>query len=76
MSVFPDFFHDRTSDVVRIVNDLVARGYDGGISIEPHLSVVFHDDSVESKADIRYNNYVEYGRRMDKIMKDAQAAVL
>jgi sugar phosphate isomerase/epimerase len=59
-------------DVVRIVRDLLASRYDGGISIEPHLSVVHHDDSVVSEAELRFNNYVEYGRRMERIIADLQ----
>jgi sugar phosphate isomerase/epimerase len=55
-------------DVVRIVKDLLDSGYEGGISIEPHLSVVHHDDSVVSEADLRFDNYVEYGRRVEAII--------
>lgn len=51
-------------DVRAILRDLLASGYDGGISIEPHLAVVYHDPSVTAPDDIRYLNYVEYGRRM------------
>jgi sugar phosphate isomerase/epimerase len=60
-------------DVRRIVKDLLSRGYDGGISIEPHLSVVAHDASVTSEADVRYRNYVEYGRRMERMVGDIRA---
>ena len=62
-------------DVKRIVADLVQSGYAGGISIEPHLAVVFHDESVTSEADVMFNNYVEYGRRMEKILRDAGAVL-
>lgn len=55
-------------DVKRIVRDLLDRGYDGGISIEPHLAVVFHDKSVTSPQEVRYSNYVEYGRRMMRLL--------
>jgi len=55
-------------DVVRIVKDLVDGGYDGGFSMEPHLSVVFHEEGGESEADARYRTYVEYGRRFMKIL--------
>jgi len=52
-------------DVERILGDLLAGGYDGGISIEPHLSVVFHDDTGGgAKAAAMYESYVEYGRRL------------
>jgi sugar phosphate isomerase/epimerase len=56
-------------DVRRIVKDLMSRGYDGGVSIEPHLAVVVHDPTVSSEASVRFDNYVEYGRRM-KAMVD------
>jgi sugar phosphate isomerase/epimerase len=57
-------------DVRRIVRDLLQSGYDGGISIEPHLAVVFHDAAVQSAADVMFGNYVEYGRRMTKMVED------
>ncbi|MFC1452896.1 sugar phosphate isomerase/epimerase family protein [Verrucomicrobiota bacterium] len=63
-----------SGDVARIVRDLIETGYDGGFSIEPHLAVVFHDESVQSEADVMYRNYVEYGRRMEAIIGDIAAA--
>jgi len=60
-------------DVRRIVKDLLASGYDGGISIEPHLAVVHHDPSITSEAAIRYANYVEYGRRMEKMIEEIRS---
>jgi sugar phosphate isomerase/epimerase len=60
-------------DVRRIVADLLKRGYDGGFSMEPHMAVVAHDASVKSDADIRYANYVAYGRRFEKIVSDCRA---
>ncbi len=60
-------------DVVRIVNDLAASGYDGGISIEPHMKAVHHDPARQaSEDDARYANYVEYGRRMAAIVRQAE----
>ena len=35
-----------SGDVERILTDLLKNGYDAGISIEPHMTVVFHDDTV------------------------------
>jgi sugar phosphate isomerase/epimerase len=61
-------------DVRRILADLLGRGYDGGISIEPHLAVVFHDAAVQSKADVMFANYVEYGRRMMRLLADIRTA--
>ena len=60
-------------DVRRIVKDLIQNGYDGGFSIEPHMKVVFHDESVTAQADARYKTYVEYGRRMQKIIEECAA---
>ncbi len=57
-------------DVKRVVKDLLDNGYEGGISMEPHLAVVFHDESVQSDAEVRFNNYVEYGRRFMKLLEE------
>jgi len=62
-------------EVARIVKDLLSSGYEGGISIEPHLSVVYHDESVVSPEERRYNNYVEYGRRMELIIAEVSGEV-
>src|ERR1051325_8263580 len=50
--------------VRRILKDALASGYDAGISIEPHLAVVFHDASVHASEDAMFKSYVEYGRRL------------
>jgi sugar phosphate isomerase/epimerase len=57
-------------DVRKILRDMLARGYDDGISIEPHMAVVAHDQSVQSPEEIKHNNYVEYGRRLMKILAE------
>ena len=61
--------------VVRIVEDLIMRGYDGGFSMEPHLKKVFHDRDAEGRSEEqqRYDAYVEYGRRFMKIVEKAVA---
>jgi sugar phosphate isomerase/epimerase len=73
-AIFPKAEHvwpgEGQGDVRRILKDLLARGYDGGISIEPHLAVVFHDASVKSPEQVRYDNYVEYGRRLMRLLDD------
>jgi sugar phosphate isomerase/epimerase len=56
--------------VKQILQDLHKSGYDGGISIEPHLAVVYHDSTQQTDASIRYENYVEYGRRMEKLVHE------
>ena len=57
-------------EVKRIVKDLLDRGYRGGFSMEPHMAVVFHDASVQSQARVRYENYVEYGRRFTALLAE------
>lgn len=59
-------------DVRRIIKDLLDGGYNGGISIEPHLAVVYHDSSMQSSEEVRYANYVEYGRRMISLIREVQ----
>jgi len=54
-----------------ILEDAFARGYDGGVSIEPHMVVVFHDANSKSNDDAMRANYVEYGRRLEKLIKKA-----
>ena len=60
-------------DVVRIVEDLTARGYDGGFSMGPHMALVFHDTNVTAQAQAMHDNYVEYGRRFMTIVEAAKA---
>ncbi len=51
-----------------IIKDLLASGYDGGFSIEPHMVVVFHDANSDANADVMRANYVEYGRRLQRLI--------
>ena len=57
-------------EVVKILSDAFKSGYDGGISIEPHLAAIFHDASVKADVKAMYSSYVEYGKRMMKIIRD------
>lgn len=50
--------------VREILKDALDCGYDAGISIEPHMAVVFHDASVKADPKAQFDNYVEYGRKM------------
>jgi hypothetical protein len=47
------------------MSDLKTSGYDGGISIEPHLAAVFHDanSNTGSKED-PIEIYLKYGRQL------------
>lgn len=57
-----------------ILKDAIARGYDAGISIEPHMVVVFHDaQSKAASEDAMKQNYVEYGRRLEKMIHEIKS---
>lgn len=67
------FAGEGQGDVYAILKDLLARGYDGGLSIEPHLAVVFHDATVQSEEAVKHWNYVEYGRRVMAMVERIRA---
>jgi sugar phosphate isomerase/epimerase len=54
--------------VRRIIADLIRRGYDGGISIEPHLTSVVHLGKEADDPEAAYRTYVEYGRRLERLV--------
>ncbi len=60
--------------VQKIMADVMAGGYSGFVSIEPHVAVVFHssaaDDSLDpaAKAAEQYESYVKYGRALEKLL--------
>jgi sugar phosphate isomerase/epimerase len=59
----------RVRDVLR---DAIERGYDGGISIEPHMAVVFHDAAAAAPAEAQFANFVEYGRRLERLVAEVR----
>lgn len=60
--------------VREIVTDLLKNGYDGGFSIEPHLAAVIHTGQEANSADLLYESYTNYGRRLMEIVEAAQCA--
>lgn len=56
--------------VPEIVGDLLKSGYQGGLSIEPHLAAVIHTGKTADPAAL-YASYVEYGRRLMEIVEKA-----
>ncbi len=63
---------DGQANVREIVEDLLMHGYDGGFSIEPHMEVVFHDQSKRSTGQARSDNYVNYGNRFMRLLERIQ----
>ena len=60
--------------VRRILSDALESGYDAGISIEPHLAVVFHDDSVKASDEEIYQSFIGYGKALMELLDDIQKA--
>ncbi len=55
--------------VREILAELKASGYDGGLSIEPHLGAVFHEPGTpRNDAESRFATFVEYGRRLERLV--------
>lgn len=65
-AVFPG---DGTGAVRRTIEDLLAMGYDGGFSIEPHITSVIHLQQEASDPDIAYRTYIEYGRKLEDLVR-------
>jgi sugar phosphate isomerase/epimerase len=57
--------------VREFLRELHRDGYDGGISIEPHTAVVFHDPSVKASPEERRHSFIEYGERTAALLKEA-----
>ncbi len=60
--------------VRRILSDALESGYDAGISIEPHLAVVFHDDSIKASDEEIYQSFIGYGKALMELLEDIQKA--
>ena len=71
--IFPEvewtFPGDGDGDVIPIVKDLLKDGYDGGFSIEPHMTIEFHKGGKKDQEEIQYNNFIEYGKRFMRIVE-------
>ena len=65
--------------VRKIMKDLIANGYNGGISIEPHMGDVYHKKSHnrnESLNEYKYNVYIEYGKKTMKMVEDIKELIM
>ncbi|MGQ9589750.1 MAG: sugar phosphate isomerase/epimerase family protein [Planctomycetota bacterium] len=56
--------------VREIIRDLLERGYDGGFSIEPHITSVIHLRQEATDPELAYSTYVEYGRRFQALLEE------
>ena len=53
-----------------ILKDAYARGYDAGISIEPHVAVVFHDASVTAGDEQIYDSFIRYAGELEAMVAE------
>jgi len=58
-----------------ILADALGRGYDGGISIEPHVAVVFHDAAAQPEGQVLFDSFVRYGRELASMIAEIKAGV-
>jgi sugar phosphate isomerase/epimerase len=59
--------------VREILADAIDRGYKGGLSIEPHMVVVFHDaQSKAASENAMSQNFIEYGRRLGEMVSELE----
>ena len=58
--------------IPEILQALKRDNYDAAIAIEPHLAMVFHIEEGEPVDEQQcYDTYVEYGKRLEKMVKEA-----
>ena len=58
-----------------ILANALGRGYDGGISIEPHVAVVFHDAAAQPEGQVLFDSFVRYGRELASMIAEIKAGV-
>jgi sugar phosphate isomerase/epimerase len=67
---FPGEGQARVRDILK---DALARGYDGAVSIEPHVAVVFHDAAVQAADKQIYDSFVRYARQLEAMLRGLKA---
>ena len=55
--------------VKEILTDLKASGYEGVVSIEPHVAAIAHDSSVKPSEEEMFNSYLKYGRMTTELVQ-------
>jgi len=66
--------------VKKVLKDLIANGYKGGISIEPHMGQVYHTESYnnndKSLDEYKFNTYIEYGKKTMKMVENIRKSIM
>jgi sugar phosphate isomerase/epimerase len=58
-----------------ILADALARGYDAGLSIEPHVAVVFHDAAAPADGQVLFDSFIRYARDLEKMIAGIKATL-
>ncbi|MCC7300442.1 MAG: sugar phosphate isomerase/epimerase [Verrucomicrobia bacterium] len=69
-----DFTYPGEGDarVKDILTDFIASGYDGVVSIEPHVAAIAHDSSVTPTPEKMFESYLKYGRMLTEMVKQVK----
>lgn len=62
------FLGDGHAMVRQILTDLIVGGYDGVISIEPHIAAVVHQGPGDADPQKMFDSYIHYGRRLQEMV--------
>jgi sugar phosphate isomerase/epimerase len=62
-------------EVKKVLADAMASGYSGSFTIEPHMASVFHDASIRSSPEQRFETFLRYGRRTEELFRELGFAV-
>jgi sugar phosphate isomerase/epimerase len=57
------------ASVGEILADLIATGYDAGVTIEPHVASIVHLGGSQSTPEERFDSYVRYGRALEALLQ-------
>jgi sugar phosphate isomerase/epimerase len=58
--------------VDQVLEDLIDRGYDGAVSIEPHVAAVIHEGKKAADEEEAFQRYIVYGRRLVQLVDRLQ----
>ena len=59
---------DGDARIEEILKDLQRRGYNGFVTIEPHMGKVFHESTLDLDLKYQYDIYIEYGRKLETLI--------
>jgi hypothetical protein len=61
--------------VREVLTDVLSRGYDGVIAIEPHIASLVHVQDQDPDPEAMRSSYMKYGRMLEEMVAEIQAAI-